>query len=395
MNKNEKTANKKVQVQKKDFEEILLEKIDIPYFKNNPAYLLRWKKYYETFNDPNILLLMYYKEIGKYYHWIYIELSEFFLSNKNYELANFVISLAINLNVYDSKVLKQQLIKIPEFTSKYSDRQLLESLNVRNFECMGLLWNIEESVNESIPVSSSFYTTSEIDKENDNETSTTLFKIPTFNFDSIPMIKSYENDYNLRTSAKISIDGCFYLIQRSFAIENFLTTKISQNTKSESETPLITDFLFTQVNQLQIPLISYLKLGISFCKFNDIYYTIHPFDIFKSFSEVLRFFKEGKHKYYYLEKILRVNIKASKIGYFLINLDHFYINDEFLFGINRFEFIEATSQTLNDLKNVLVESFPDFDYSLDLLEIYNDLCKRMQSPEYEEDFLFHKNILMK
>ena len=54
---------KKASVAKENYEQQLLQYIDIPYFRNNPTYIERWRKYYDKYKDPQILLLMHHKQI--------------------------------------------------------------------------------------------------------------------------------------------------------------------------------------------------------------------------------------------------------------------------------------------------------------------------------------------
>lgn len=122
-------------------EETLLKYIDIPYFRNNPAYIDRWREYYQRYKDPQILLLMYHKQIGTYFHWIYLELSEHFLRVQQPEIAHFILSEALRIKVYDGTRIKNALAQIPKFDRKYSKGDLLALLNQRNITALGRVWN--------------------------------------------------------------------------------------------------------------------------------------------------------------------------------------------------------------------------------------------------------------
>lgn len=122
-------------------EEILLKYIDIPYFKNNPSYIDRWRQYYKKHKDPQILLLMYYKRISTLFHWIYIELSRHFMKMDLPELSSFILTEAIKSNVYDSERLKEEMKSIPNFIEKYNKGDLLSILNHKNIHALGRIWN--------------------------------------------------------------------------------------------------------------------------------------------------------------------------------------------------------------------------------------------------------------
>lgn len=124
-----------------DEEELLLFYIDIPYFKNNPSYIERWRRYYIKNRDHQILFLMYYKQISIYFHWIYIELSRHFMKSEKYEIAYFILNEALRLNVYNKDRILEEINKIPEFTKKYTKGDLMSILNQRNIKAIGKTWN--------------------------------------------------------------------------------------------------------------------------------------------------------------------------------------------------------------------------------------------------------------
>jgi len=126
-------------------EDVLLKYIDIPYFRNNPSYIERWRRYYLKQNkDPQILLLMHHKQISTYFHWLYLELSSYFLKIGKPELASFVLNEALKINVYDESRIKKALSKIPNFEKQYSRGDLLAVLNQRNIKALGTVWNCFE-----------------------------------------------------------------------------------------------------------------------------------------------------------------------------------------------------------------------------------------------------------
>lgn len=131
---------------KENHEERLLYYIDIPYFRNNPTYIESWRRYYEHRRDPQILLLMYYKEISTHYHWIYIELAKHFVRLNKVEIAHFILSEALQNKVYDQKRLADTISRLPPFERKYSKGDMACVLNQRNIRAIGKVWNRYEEV---------------------------------------------------------------------------------------------------------------------------------------------------------------------------------------------------------------------------------------------------------
>lgn len=122
-------------------EELLLAYIDIPYFRNNPTYIERWRTYYRRYREPQILLLMYHKQISTFYHWIYLELAQHFLRKSQPQIAHFVLNEALKNNVYDAARIKEAMEKIPPFEKRYSKGDMLGLLNVKNIQALGKTWN--------------------------------------------------------------------------------------------------------------------------------------------------------------------------------------------------------------------------------------------------------------
>ena len=127
--------------QRSSFEQQLIQYIDIPYFKNNPTYIKRWREYYEKNKDPQILLLMYHKNISTFYHWIYIEMSNHFIKLNKAEISSFILNEALKNRVYDEKKIKEALSQLPAFSKKYNKGDMICLLNQRNIQALGKLWN--------------------------------------------------------------------------------------------------------------------------------------------------------------------------------------------------------------------------------------------------------------
>lgn len=125
----------------KEQEDVLLQYIDIPYFRNNPAYIDKWRSHYQKSRDPQILLLMYHKQISTYFHWIYLELSAHFLRIQQPEISHFVLSEALRARVYDGAKIRKALAELPKFERKHNRGDLLALLNQRNIKALGRVWN--------------------------------------------------------------------------------------------------------------------------------------------------------------------------------------------------------------------------------------------------------------
>jgi len=124
----------------------LLEKIDIPFFRNNPEYLDQWAAYFKKSEDPRILLLMYYKEIGTFYHWLYVEFSRHFVKIRKAEIAHFILTEAISNGVYDRNVLQAELDGLPAFKKVYKRADLACILKQNNIKALGRVWNAFKEV---------------------------------------------------------------------------------------------------------------------------------------------------------------------------------------------------------------------------------------------------------
>lgn len=156
---------------KEKHEEKLLSCIDIPYFRNNPAYIDLWRSYYSQFRDPQILFLMYYKQISIYFHWIHIELSQYFLRKKQPQIAHFILEEALRNKVYDQERIKEALSQIPRFERKYNRGDMLSVLNIKNIKCLGRIWNsyIEEIFSQkNLPVEFSTFEEMKIEEYEKN-----------------------------------------------------------------------------------------------------------------------------------------------------------------------------------------------------------------------------------
>lgn len=131
-------------ISKEKHEEILLQYIETPYFRNNPTYIEWWRIYYQKYKDPQILLLMYHKQISTYYHWLHIELSEHFLRKKKPQIAHFILAEALKNNVYDPVKINEAMERIPSFEKKYTRGDMASILNWKNINALGRIWNVSK-----------------------------------------------------------------------------------------------------------------------------------------------------------------------------------------------------------------------------------------------------------
>ena len=122
-------------------EKLLLEKIDIKYFRNNPDYITKWQQYFYNHDcDVKILFLMKYKKISADYHWLYLELSKFFALKGKTDISVFILEDAINNGVYDDCILKKELELYCEISpAKY--KEAYRYLNPTGFLALGKIWN--------------------------------------------------------------------------------------------------------------------------------------------------------------------------------------------------------------------------------------------------------------
>lgn len=167
----------KPKLSKEKQEKILLDYIDIPYFRNNPTYIEQWRNYYYQENDPQILFLMYHKQISTHYHWIYIELSSFFQRLNKIEISHFILSEALISKVYDETKIKDALSRLPSYERIYTKGDLLAALNQKNIQVLGRLWNSYEDEHFYKKFLDSQYPTFEIMSIVHNEMSTSVYKV--------------------------------------------------------------------------------------------------------------------------------------------------------------------------------------------------------------------------
>lgn len=124
-----------------DLEKYLLKYIDINSYKNCSEYISKWISYYKQMNcNVKILFLMKFKKISIKFHWIYIELSKFFERKNKKDISLFILKKALKTNVYDKKVLFDEIKKYPniipaEFSKAHN------YLNPVGFFVLGKKWN--------------------------------------------------------------------------------------------------------------------------------------------------------------------------------------------------------------------------------------------------------------
>ncbi|KAK6091006.1 hypothetical protein P3W45_000251 [Vairimorpha bombi] len=124
-----------------EYENELLKLIDIKYFRNNPEYIKLWQEYfYNTNKDIKILFLMKYKKISTDYHWIYIELSEFFKKKNKPEISVFLLQDALRNGVYNPDMLNAELDKYQGIKA-IDYNEACRFLNPVGFYVCGRIWN--------------------------------------------------------------------------------------------------------------------------------------------------------------------------------------------------------------------------------------------------------------
>ncbi len=362
------TINSK-QISKKEYEKYLLDHIDIPYFKNNPGYLEKWRSYYKSTKDPNVLSLMFFKKIGTLHHWIYVEFAEIFLKSNHPELANFIITLALDHRVYDKKVLDDQLKKIPSFKSQYSDQELYALINRKNIKCMGMVWNAEEDNSSSVYNTSSTYPSS-----------------TTINDKDLVSIEHTKSVIEIGDKIKI---GSFYFEVTEIQNQKYFSNRISEGNENQQ-------FCIQKIPLPQMTIFTAVMPCSAFLKFNESLFSIHRVESKIFLTEIFTNldFKSSEYKFFYLQKILLFTIKCIKENFVFLDINGFYINEEFELR-NEMEFLEnATETNILKIKSELSKFYEETDFSFGINEIYKMTTLRTEGKEFETSLAEHKKTLI-
>ncbi|CAD25211.1 hypothetical protein [Encephalitozoon cuniculi GB-M1] len=124
-----------------EMEGVLLRYIDIPYFRNNPSYISLWQRYYYKTKDPGVLFLMRHKKISRYYHWIYVEFSRFFMKSGHCGMSKAALGMGMACGAYDRKILEDELKGILSSAVPCTEHEANALMNPKGFVALGRVWN--------------------------------------------------------------------------------------------------------------------------------------------------------------------------------------------------------------------------------------------------------------
>lgn len=84
---------------------------------------------------------MYYKQISIHFHWIHIEIAQYFMKKGQPQIAHFILEEALHNKVFDALKIKEAMRQIPTFEKKYSKGDMLAVLNLKNIKSLAHVWN--------------------------------------------------------------------------------------------------------------------------------------------------------------------------------------------------------------------------------------------------------------
>lgn len=206
-------------VRDEDLEQTLLRYIDMPYFRNNPSYILLWQRYYANTRDPGVLFLMKYKKVSQYYHWIYVELSRFFISRNHPGLCSVVLSMGMKCNAYDSRVLADELGKIPANSQTYSGHEITSLMSPKGFHALGRVWN---SYNEVLFYNQSLFITE------DGEISFEEFRSMQHKEASGPTTHVEEDTSCVDVDTEVVVDGSVFRVKDILGAGRYRVQRVTE-----------------------------------------------------------------------------------------------------------------------------------------------------------------------
>lgn len=354
------------------FELELIKYMDIPYFKNNPSNIERWRTYYEKTNDPNVLLLLINTDISCNYHWIYIQLSKVFIEMGKREYATKILNHALQTDVYNREEILKYIGKHNLEIYKKSGADLLRDFRRSVIKCMGRIFYLEEKRiernpnvirktnminntsenvnnkmeklrNEQEPKENEIKITKELERVKFTLSECLSFSDESLEFSDYKLIISKEISPTTFSSTKISTDDEPTTIRVSKIGDG-----ISQNIQisiieNRGKSPLWKNILnmFTWENSGYISLI-YNPL----CDFKSIYSSVD--------------FKERPYKIFYLIQVLEYIRILEGNSLYITSLDSFVVNDRFILELSSAECLSISKLDINAvILDVFGISLPD------------------------------------
>ncbi|KAF7684782.1 hypothetical protein TCON_0012 [Astathelohania contejeani] len=127
-------------VKDEELESTIEKYINEPFFQNHPGYITLWQRLFNKKRSPKILFLMVNRNICRYYHWLYIELSKYFYEQGLIEIAAYVLSKASERRVWDPLVIRSAIEQLPPFEKKIPEAEMYRILHPKKLVYWGKDW---------------------------------------------------------------------------------------------------------------------------------------------------------------------------------------------------------------------------------------------------------------
>lgn len=395
----------------KEYQRMLLPYIDVPYFRNNPAYLSQWRKFYEQTRDPQILLLMNYKQIGTFHHWIYIKLAEHFKLGNKVELAHFILTEALKNRVFDENKLKETLKRLPAFEQRYSRGDMLAVLNQKNIHLFGKVWNKFNEVlyyEEHLPKEFTNFEMKRIMemKQNENMQIKDEIRIPPggqkreIEGRDSPFIEWYVYGENasdklavlngtVEPNAELHFNGFIYLVQEVNE-EWFTTIKIAESSEY-GNTLAAKSFCFRKINRNSVDLSK--KVGdFEYCMSGLDVYVIFEFDKLIMLKDALEMSVQSV-LYFYLRQVLDIILEYERHQISFVELN-FFVDSEF--NVKPFSFLLAPYEGRARTADLISGLFGNLN--MEISENFEQMvveCERfLTSQTFKLELLRHKEKVL-
>ncbi|KAL6122715.1 hypothetical protein NUSPORA_00244 [Nucleospora cyclopteri] len=353
--------------------EYLLKYMNIPYFKNNPTYIEHWRKFYEHTKDPNVLLLLFNKRISTCYHWIYVEFSKIFIEMGKPEVANFIIKLGIQSDVFDQAELKKQLLRIPEFKTTQSDKQIYQLFKKKKITCMGRIFDIKNSTITKIEKDK------EVGKENIENQNKSRFGKTEKKVD-ISTKEAHVKIFSLEMGEYLVLDKISLFLKSPLSADSYQCINLVQNAEET-----VQSFCLINCNKRDLQNIEYL---IFYFHYQDKTFAVFHYNFLCFFTNILKRddYKTNLCKYFYLEKIIKIAENFPELP-----VDCLYVDCNF--DLKLYTFTGESSSLRDFLLEELNES-KENNFNSIKNALYAKIDHFQQDSEYKNDLFKHKSELL-